>query len=73
VKTESVHFYGDENEDAVDNYDDDYGFVLNDPKRSSMRRKERYRAREFVPDIYARSRRKHKRQSIRTDAKFWEV
>jgi hypothetical protein len=73
VKTESVHFYEDEDKDSADEYEDDYGIVLNAPKRSSIRRKERFRARETVPDTSSKSRRKHKRQSIRTDAKFWEV
>ena len=60
-------------QDQKDEYEDYEGFVWNDPKRSSIRRKKRFRAQEFVPGMNFRSRRKHNRQSIRTDAKFWEV
>ena len=57
-------------DDQTEDYD---GFVLNVPKRSSIRRKERFRIREFEPEFNSRSRRKHNRQSIRTDTRFWEI
>ena len=60
-------------EDPKDEYEDYGGFVLNVPKRSSIRRKERFREREFVSEFHSRTRRKHNRQSIRTDNRFWEV
>lgn len=60
-------------EDQIDEYEDHGGSLLNIPKRSSIRRKERFRAREFEPELNYRGRRKPKRQSIRTDSEFWEV
>ena len=60
-------------DDQTDEYDEYDGFGLNVSKRSSIRRKERFRPREFVPEFNSRSRRKHSRQSIRTDNRFWEV
>lgn len=73
MKNGTVGFYGDGGEARSDEYEDDSGFALTVPKRSSIRRRERFRTREFVPDPGRRSRRKHRRQSIRTDSKFWEV
>ena len=72
VKNHSAYSDWVEFEDPKDEYDDYGGFVLNVPKRSSIRRSKRLRAREFVPDINLRGRRKYDRQSIRTDLRFWE-
>jgi hypothetical protein len=60
-------------EDEKDEYEDYGAFLLSAPRRSSIRRKRRFPARELVPEFNSRGRRNHSRQSIRTDAKFWEV
>jgi len=73
VKNRNYHPDWIDSEDVTDDYETDIGSNLDVPKRSSIRRKERFRAREFVPDLGRRSRRKHRRQSIRTDSEFWEV
>jgi hypothetical protein len=76
VKNRNYHPDWIDSEDVTDDYETDIGSNLDVPKRSSIRRKERFRAREFVADLgrrSRRSRRKHRRQSIRTDSEFWEV
>jgi hypothetical protein len=69
---QSTEFPGWNDEDASDEFEDADSFGTNTPKRSSIRRKQRFREKELAPEENSRSRRKHNRQSIRTDNKFWE-
>ncbi len=55
--------------EAPDDFD---GPVLNAPKRSPMRRKEKFRTKDFRSDKEQKDRKRNYRNKIKFDSRFWE-
>jgi hypothetical protein len=72
MKTEAEFPYWDEQEDVIDKFEDLVRFTPDSPKQSSIRRRDKSREKNFVPAMSFKSRKKLRRQSIRTDLRFWE-
>ena len=59
-------------DDPSDESDDGSDPGLNAPKRSPMRRKEKFRVKDFKVDNDLKDRKRKKRQKHKYDFKFWE-
>ena len=62
----------DEFDDAFEEIDAFSGQVLNAPKRSPMRRKEKFRNKDFRTEKERKDRKKNRRNKLKYDSEFWE-
>ena len=60
----------DELDDSHDESDDDSGSGLNEPKRSPMRRKERFRTKDFQAEKKQKDRKRNYHHKLKYDFEF---
>jgi hypothetical protein len=72
MKKETLSRNGGELEDSYDESDDYNGPDLSEPKRSPMRRKEKFKTKDFQTEKKHKERKRGSRNKIQYDFELWE-
>lgn len=72
MKKETPSRNGGELEDSYDESDDYNGPDLSEPKRSPMRRKEKFKTKDFQTEKKHKERKRGSRNKIQYDFELWE-